>query len=103
MITSTVGIWIGDQGVLSLEELAAACGVEAGWIVELVDLGILVPQGRDRSSWRFGATDLGRARRLLRLCRDFEVNLVAAAVILDLLEETERLRARLRCAGLEVD
>jgi chaperone modulatory protein CbpM len=103
LITSTVEIWIGEQGVLSLEELAIACGTQAEWIVELVDLGVLSPQGRDRSSWRFGATDLGRARRLLRLCHDFEANLGAAAVILDLLEETERLRARLRRAGLEVD
>lgn len=80
-----------------------ACSAETEWIIELVDLGVLTPQGGDRSSWRFGATDLGRARRLSRLCRDFEVNLAAAAVILDLLEETERLRARLRRAGLEAD
>lgn len=100
-MTTSLGLWIGDQGVLSLEELAVACGTETSVIIDLVDLGILSPQGVESSVWRFGATDLSRARRLLRLTRDFEASLEAAAVMLDLLEETERLRARLQRAGLE--
>lgn len=103
IVTSSVSVWVGDHGVLSVEELALACGADLDWIAELVDMGVLSPEGAGRSAWRFGASDLGRARKLLRLIRDFEVNLEAAAVILDLLEETERLRARLRRAGVPVD
>jgi chaperone modulatory protein CbpM len=103
MLTSSVSVWIGDEGVLSLEELAVACGVEADCIEELVDMAVLSPTGSERAAWRFGAGDIRRARRALRLMRDFETNLEAAAVILDLLEETERLRAQLRRAGLAAD
>lgn len=103
MRTSSVSVWIGDEGVLSLEELAVACGVEADCIEELVDMAVLSPTGSERAAWRFGAGDIRRARKLVRLMRDFETNLEAAAVILDLLEETERLRAQLRRAGLLAD
>jgi chaperone modulatory protein CbpM len=102
---TTVSEWvlIGDSGVLSLDELAALCGAETEWIAELVDLEVLRPQGDDRATWRFGATDLGRTRRLQCLARDFDINLEAAALILDLLEEAERLRALLRRAGIAAE
>jgi chaperone modulatory protein CbpM len=103
ILTSSVSVWIGDQGVLSLEELAMACGAEVDSLLELVEMGVLSPEGAERTAWRFGAGDIRRARKLLRLMRDFEANLEAAVVILDLLEETERLRAQLRRAGLAAD
>ncbi|WP_367026898.1 chaperone modulator CbpM [Methylococcus sp. ANG] len=85
IIASGVGVWIGDEGVLSLEELALACGAEVDCIAELVDLGVLTPQGADATAWRFAAADVQRSRRLLRLMRDFETSLDVAALILDLL------------------
>ena len=97
------GSVIGDEGVLSIEELARACNAEAKWIIELVAVGVLEPQGRDILSWRFRAADLTGARRVARLQRDFEASLDAAAVMLDLLDQIERLRARLKRAGLDVD
>jgi chaperone modulatory protein CbpM len=95
------GSVIGDEGVLALEELARACGAEAKWIIELVAVGVLEPQGTDISCWRFRAADLTCARRVARLQRDFEASLDAAAVMLDLLDQIERLRARLKRAGLD--
>jgi len=103
VIATSLGVWIGDQGVLSLDELALACGMDAEWVAELVDIGVLMPEGSGRSGWRFAAADLARARKLMRLSRAFDTNLEVAAVILDLLEETDRLRARLRQAGLAVE
>ena len=97
------GILISEKGALSLEEVVEACGAETAWVVELVEVGILSPEGRDEAAWRFGAPDLLRARRLARLARDFEASAEAAALILDLLDEIERLRARLRRAGMEID
>ncbi|MGH8658715.1 MAG: chaperone modulator CbpM [Gammaproteobacteria bacterium] len=96
------GVLISEEGALSLEEIAYACGAEAQWIVELVEVAILVPQGAEVAAWRFGAADLMRARRLARLQRDFGASTEAAAVILDLLDEIERLRAQLRRAGMEI-
>jgi chaperone modulatory protein CbpM len=97
------GILVREQDALSLEEMVEACGAETAWVVELVEVGVLSPVGRDEATWRFGALDLLRARRLARLVRDFEASTEAAALILDLLDEIERLRARLRRAGMEID
>lgn len=97
------GSVIGDEGVLSIEELARACSAEPQWIIELVSVGVLEPQGRETSRWRFRATDLTCARRVARLQRDFDASLDAAAVMLHLLDQIEQLRARLKRAGLDVD
>ncbi|MGH8508103.1 MAG: chaperone modulator CbpM [Gammaproteobacteria bacterium] len=96
-----IGILVSEQGALSLEEMAEACGAEATWIVELVEAGVLSPEGPDETTWRFGALDVRRARRLARVSRDFGASTEAAAVILDLLDEIERLRACLIRAGVD--
>jgi chaperone modulatory protein CbpM len=95
------GIVIGDDGALSIEELARACRAESQWVCELVAEGVLAPQGHEVSAWRFRASDLRCALRIARLQRDFGASLDAAAVMLDLLDEVERLRTRLRRAGLD--
>ncbi len=97
------GILVGEHDALSLQEMVEACRAETRWVVELVEVGVLSPQGEVEAEWRFGAADLLRARRLARLARDFGANTEAAAVILDLLDEIDRLRARLRRAGVEID
>jgi len=97
------GTVIGDEGALSTEELARACRAEAQWVCELVAGGVLAPYGHGVSAWRFRAADLRCALRIARLQRDFGASLDAAAVMLDLLDEIERLRTRLRRAGLDDD
>jgi chaperone modulatory protein CbpM len=96
------GVLISEEAVLSLEEMIHACGTEAQWIVELVEAGILTPQGAELSAWRFGAGDLQRAGKLVRIQRDFGASTDAAAVILDLLDEIERLRAQPRRLGVKM-
>jgi len=98
-----IGSVIGDEGVLALEELARACGAEVEWIVELVAVGVLAPEGREATDWRFRAADLTCARRVARLQRDFGASMEAAAVMIDLLKQIDQLHARLKQAGLNVD
>ena len=98
-----IGSVVGDEGVLALEELARACGAEAEWIVELVAVGVLAPEGRETTDWRFRAADLTCARRVARLQRDFGASMEAAAVMIDLLKQIDQLHARLKQAGLNVD
>jgi chaperone modulatory protein CbpM len=95
------GVLISEEAAFSLDEMAHACRAEARWIVELVEVGILAPEGAEVAGWRFGAADLMRVRRFARLQRDFGASTEAAAVILDLLDEIERLRAQLRRAGMQ--
>jgi chaperone modulatory protein CbpM len=97
------GSVLGDEVVLLLEDFARACPAEVSWIAELVAMEALSSEGVERVNWRFRAADLTCARRVARLQRDFEASLDAAAVMLDLLDQIERLRARLKRAGLDVD
>ena len=65
----------------------------------LVDEGLVRP-AIEQPAWRFGGEELARVRRILRLQRDFEANLDSVAVMLDLMDQIEQLRALLRRAGI---
>lgn len=89
-----------DEAALTLDELAQACGVEPDWVVQHVRAGVLGGELQvEVASWRFGGGDLGRARRLLRIERDFDANEDLAALVVDLGDEIRRLRARLAALG----
>jgi len=81
---------------LSLAELCRACQLPAERVVELVDEGIIEPTGHDPAHWRFQGISVRRVRCVQRLERDLGVNVAGAALAIELLEELERLRARLR-------
>ena len=81
---------------LSLTEVSRCCGVDTEEILVLIAEGVLNPQGTTRQDWRFGGADLGRALSALRLERDLGINPAGAALALELLEEMQRLRDRVR-------
>lgn len=86
---------LDEHALLTLDELCRACATHSGFIIELVDEGILSPQGPTPEDWRFAGPQLRRAGIALRLQRDLGVNLAGAALALQLLDEVEALRARL--------
>ncbi len=90
-----------EQTQLTLADLCRACAVHDEQIIALVDVGVLEPQGREPGHWRFGGASLHRARRALRLQRDLDIDLAGAALAVELLEEIDTLRARLRAVGGE--
>lgn len=90
------GYLLDDTVTLSMDELGCACAVETQRIVQLVEEGILEPIDSHQQQWCFSAAALGRARKAIRLQRDLNVNLAGVALALDLLDEVEHLRARLR-------
>ena len=90
------GVCLGDEDWLELAEFARACAVDAEFVRALVDEGLVQPPVTS-PSWRFGGDELTRVRRIVRLQRDFEANLQSVAVMLDLLDEIERLRVALHC------
>lgn len=79
-----------------LEELCAACFVEEALVLEMIDVGILAPEGTDRAAWRFGTRAVIRLKRARRLQRDLEINLAGIAVTLDLLDELETAKRRVK-------
>jgi chaperone modulatory protein CbpM len=76
----------------TLAELCSSCEVTQEYVIEIVAEGIVEPLGGAPDQWRFSGVALTRVQRVLRLQRDFGVNLPGAALALDLLEEVERLR-----------
>ena len=92
-----------DEVALTVEDLAQACAVESRWVVERAEAGLLGSTSVKSMEWRFVSADLARARRLAVLERDFDANQELAALVVDLIEEVGRLRARLRAAGLPAD
>ncbi|MEW7979162.1 MAG: chaperone modulator CbpM [Candidatus Sedimenticola endophacoides] len=81
---------------LSLADLCRACQLPAERVFELVEQGVVEPVGRDPARWRFQGISVRRVRCAQRLEQDLGVNVAGAALAIDLLEELERLRARLR-------
>lgn len=85
--------------VLSLPEFCLACRVEPDFVQVLIDEGLISARLHD-DGLRFGSLEIVRVRRVRRLQRDFEASLPATALMLDLLDEIERLRTAMRCAGI---
>jgi len=76
----------------NLGDLCRLCGVPADSILEMIDEGMLCPQGEIPAQWRFTAVEIKRVQTTIRLQRDLRVNLPGCALALQLLEELEELR-----------
>ena len=90
------GELLEEDAELSLDQLCRISELSEREIIELVDQGVIDPRGRRRSSWRFEAVSLRRIRISRNLQRELGVNPPGVALALDLLEELEELRARLK-------
>lgn len=87
---------VDDDACLTLEQLCAACAVEPIWVIHHVEEGLLPPLSGPVDNWRFSSACLTRTRRMRALERDFDAVPELAALMVDLLEEIETLRARVR-------
>lgn len=100
LVTSTsTTTWVEEQVQFSLFELTQACRADGEQLVALVNEGALTPIGDGPQRWQFAGATLQRARTALRLTHDLELNAPGAALVLDLLDQIDTLRARLRRAG----
>jgi chaperone modulatory protein CbpM len=88
-----------EQTQLTLADLCRACSVHAERIIDLVDAGVLEPQGREPARWIFVGDSLHRAIKALRMQRELNIDLAGAALALELLVEIALLRTRLRAMG----
>jgi chaperone modulatory protein CbpM len=85
--------WVVDEYTeVTVDDITRFCSVRREKIVELVSEGIIEPVDRTNQDWRFPSRSLSRAGRAVRLESDLEINLHAVAVILDLLDQIDRLQ-----------
>ncbi len=103
MSTGLNGIILDEQTFLTLTEISQACAVQTDYIVELVEEGLITPEvspeSHDPYSWRFTGMHMRHARIALHLQGDLGVNLAGAGLALQLLDEVEALRTRLKAMG----
>jgi len=92
------GMILDEDCSFTLEEVSIACSVRTEYIIELVEEGVVEPleQQREYRYWTFTGKNLLRARKARRLQQDLGLNLAGAALVLDMIEEIEELRERLR-------
>lgn len=81
--------------LLSLEELCAAIQTDRETVEQCVHEGVIA-WTRDGERQGFRELQLFRVRRILRIQRDFELELGAAALVVELLDELTALRGRVR-------
>ena len=85
-----------EESWLTLEQLASMCRVETDWLAHHVDDG-LFPQAESVAGiWRFSSACLIRARRMHDLERNFDAVPELAALVADMLDELDSLRATIR-------
>ena len=89
---------IEEGACFTLEELCAACALEEEWVVRRVEEGLFPVSGNAGPEWRFSRIALARARRMREIERGFDAVPELAALVADMLEEMDELRARLRRA-----
>jgi chaperone modulatory protein CbpM len=94
--TSVSAEIVNETTTCSVEELCRACGADANWIAMIVEHGVIEPISGDQTTWKFTTISAVRAAKARRLERDLDLNVPGIAVVLDLLDEIERLKARLK-------
>ena len=86
------GVVLNETTRCTLPDICALCGVSAEIIHEMVEEGIITPEGQSALEWQFTSLAIKRVQTAMRLQRDLHVNLPGCALALDLLDELEELR-----------
>ena len=93
-----------DITELTMDDLCRACVAQADIIIELVSEGVIdtvdTPPNQPPEHWRFTGLHLHRAKVAMRLHRDLGVNFAGAALALELMDEVQALRAKLRVSAM---
>jgi chaperone modulatory protein CbpM len=81
---------------LDMAEFCEATDLSDVYVIEIVEHGILEPQGTAPRDWLFNDYELAVAKRAAKLRRELELEWEGVALALDLLEEVQQLRAENR-------
>jgi chaperone modulatory protein CbpM len=93
---TTETVVVEEHVSFTLSVLCQASGAEQELVHGLVGEGLLQPTGQGPDDWRFRGDALPQTRKALRLARAFELDLAAVSLVMELLAEIDRLRARQR-------
>ena len=89
-----------EADFLNLDELCSVCALEREWLVVRIRDGLIPAAGGSDAEWRFTTATLSRVRRMRDIERTYDAAPELAALVADMLEEMDELRAQLRRSGL---
>ncbi len=89
-------ILIEENNPIGFEELCHAVQADQQFVIELVELHALKPEGQTHQEWRFDSNNFKRAKTAVSFYHDLEINLNGIALALDLLDEIDRLKKLVR-------
>jgi chaperone modulatory protein CbpM len=79
--------------IIDLQEVCLATGLNPEQLGEIVAHDIIAPAGDAPTDWLFDLQMLSTAKQALRLQRDLHLDWASVALILNLLDERDRLRS----------
>jgi hypothetical protein len=77
-------------------QLVEVTGIHPMRLGELIEIGWIDPHRTSSKEYLFSETDVYRIKRLVRICRDFELNTLAGTIIVDLVERIEQLEQEVK-------
>ena len=81
---------------ISFAQLQELTGLHPTIVGELIELGWITPERTTGDSYLFRARDLYRLRKLDRIRRDFDLPVLGASIVVDLLERIDHLETKVR-------
>jgi chaperone modulatory protein CbpM len=90
------GIVVDEETRWNVADICRLCDVSVEMIENMVEEGIITPEGCSTSEWCFSFLAVKRVQTVLRLHNDLRVNLPGCALALDLLDQIDELRRLIR-------
>ena len=84
------------NSLITPEELCEICNITMNVLEEFISYEIIHPRLSSNKQILFELKDLQRIKTALRLQHDLELNLAGVALVLDLLDEIDELRERMK-------
>jgi hypothetical protein len=81
---------------ISFAQLQELTGLHPTIVGELIELGWITPERTTADAYLFRARDIYRLRKLDRIRRDFELPLLGASIVVDLLERIDYLENKVQ-------
>jgi len=94
---------IEDSAPVPCAEVLTRTRLERTNLVEMVEAGVVTPNGTTIEQWTFVRRDVKRLEAARRLISDLDINIAGAALILELLDERDDLLKKLREFGAIVE
>jgi chaperone modulatory protein CbpM len=81
-----------QQPPLNLDDFTRATELPTTTIIEIIEQGIIEPQGPAPESWQFDTHMIVITKKAVRLHRDLNLDWAGIALALELMDEMEQLR-----------